>query len=1192
MGSSSVNGAESSSSCSSNSKWSYDVFLSFRGEDTRDKFISHLDLALRREGVNFFIDDKLDRGKQISKSLLKSIEGSRISIIIFSQNYASSTWCLDEVVKIIECMRSKKQTVLPVFYNVSPSEVVKQTGIFGEAFAKYETNPLMTNKIQPWKEALTTAATLSAKHPVAIDSQLKAIEELASHGVSDNGVNMVGIHGMGGIGKTTLAKALYNKITYQFEACCFLSNVRETSEQFNGLVQLQEKLLNEIFKDNNLKVDNVDKGMNIIKDRLCSRKVLMVLDDVDKDDQLDALVGGRDWFGRGSKIIVTTRDRHLLETYSFDKIHPIQLLDCDKSLELFCWHAFKQSHPSRNYSELPELVRYCNGLPLALVILGSLLCKRDQIIWKSKLDELKNFPEPGIEAVFQISFKRLPENPPVKEIFLDICCFFVGEDVSYSKNVLKACDPYLESRIIILMDLSLVTVEDGKIQMHDLIRQMGQMIVRRKSFKPEKRSRLWVAKEAVKMLIEKSGTHKVKAIKLDLRNNGSLIVEAEAFRNMENLRLLILQNAAKLPTNIFKYLPNIKWIEYSSSSVRWYFPISFVVNGGLVGLVINGVSNKHPGIIFEDCKMLKHVDLSYWRLLEETPDFSAALNLEKLYLLSCKRLKMIHGSVASLSKLVTLDLEGCENLEKLPSSFLMLKSLEVLNLSGCIKLKEIPDLSASSNLKELHLRECYHLRIIHDSAVGRFLDKLVILDLEGCKILERLPRYISNSKSIEVMNLDSCRKIEQLFDNYFEKFPSHLKFESLKVLNLSYCQNLKEITDFSIASNLEIFDLRGCFSLRTIHKSVGSLDQLIALKLDFCHQLEELPSCLRLKSLDSLSLTNCYKIEQLPEFDENMKSLREMNLKGTAIRKLPTSIRYLIGLENLILSYCTNLISLPSEIHLLKSLKELDLRECSRLDMLPSGSSLNFPQRSLCSNLTILDLQNCNISNSDFLENLSNFCTTLKELNLSGNKFCCLPSLKNFTSLRLLELRNCKFLRNIVKIPHCLKRMDASGCELLVISPDYIADMMFRNQDLKLRNFKRELIVTYSEIPKFCNNQTTESSISFSFQHNSDMIIPALVVCVVFKVDADSFVAEAFIHFQVLFDGQKLMMPTMESWCGSKSEHMLLLRTPPSQLICLNENNRHKIEVSFQVRNYNKKAKVIIRSLGVYVVDDLFEHYK
>ncbi|CAK9314920.1 unnamed protein product [Citrullus colocynthis] len=341
-------------------------------------------------------------------------------------------------------MKSKGQIVLPVFYKADPSEVRKQTGGFGEALAKHEANQLMTNKIQSWKEALTTAAAFGilqlglrsdlqllinnngtkneadlihdlvkevlsilnqtqllhvAKHPVGLDSQLRAIQELASNVVSD-GVNMVGIHGMGGIiGKTTLAKALYNKISYHFEAACFLSNVREASEKFNDLVQLQEKLMNEILRDNAWKVGNVHKGKNIIRDRLCSKKVLIVLDDVDKDEQLDALVGGRDRFGRGSNIIATTRDRHLLKKHSLDKLHPIQLLDPNESLELFSLHAFKQNHPSSNYVDLSKFaVSYCKGLPLGLVILGSLLHKRERIIWKSKLGELENSLEAGVEA--------------------------------------------------------------------------------------------------------------------------------------------------------------------------------------------------------------------------------------------------------------------------------------------------------------------------------------------------------------------------------------------------------------------------------------------------------------------------------------------------------------------------------------------------------------------------------------------------------------------------------------------------------------------------------------------------------------------------------------------------------------------------------------------------------------------------
>ena len=144
---------------SSTFKWSYDVCLSFRGEDTRDNFTSHLDMALRQKGVNVFIDDQLERGEQISETLFKSIHKTSISIVIFSENYASSTWCLDELVEIIECKKSKGQEVLPIFYKVDPSDVRKQTGWFGGALAKHEAN--FMEKIPIWRDALTTAANLA-----------------------------------------------------------------------------------------------------------------------------------------------------------------------------------------------------------------------------------------------------------------------------------------------------------------------------------------------------------------------------------------------------------------------------------------------------------------------------------------------------------------------------------------------------------------------------------------------------------------------------------------------------------------------------------------------------------------------------------------------------------------------------------------------------------------------------------------------------------------------------------------------------------------------------------------------------------------------------------------------------------------------------------------------------------------------
>ena len=126
-------------SSSFNHRYRYDMFLSFRGEDSSNSFISNLNGILRHNGINIFIDDELPREEEISAKIIEAIESSRISIIVFSQNYASSTWCLDELVKILECKKNG-QTVLPVFYKVDPSYVRNQKGKFGVALTKHEEN--------------------------------------------------------------------------------------------------------------------------------------------------------------------------------------------------------------------------------------------------------------------------------------------------------------------------------------------------------------------------------------------------------------------------------------------------------------------------------------------------------------------------------------------------------------------------------------------------------------------------------------------------------------------------------------------------------------------------------------------------------------------------------------------------------------------------------------------------------------------------------------------------------------------------------------------------------------------------------------------------------------------------------------------------------------------------------------------
>ncbi|GKB06463.1 Toll/interleukin-1 receptor domain-containing protein [Tanacetum coccineum] len=136
----------------------HDVFLSFRGEDTCYNFVSHLYKALVQHGIETYKDDeKIEKGKTIDNQLIKSIEDSRFYIIVFSKNYASSCWCLDELVKIMECQKTSEQTAYPVFYDVEPTKISNQSGVVGEAFKKQENE----EAARKWRDALNEAGSLA-----------------------------------------------------------------------------------------------------------------------------------------------------------------------------------------------------------------------------------------------------------------------------------------------------------------------------------------------------------------------------------------------------------------------------------------------------------------------------------------------------------------------------------------------------------------------------------------------------------------------------------------------------------------------------------------------------------------------------------------------------------------------------------------------------------------------------------------------------------------------------------------------------------------------------------------------------------------------------------------------------------------------------------------------------------------------
>ena len=317
-----------------------------------------------------------------------------------------------------------------------------------------------------------------------------------------NDVRYIGIWGMGGMGKTTLARVIYDKINCKFEGSCFIANIRGKSGD-RWLVPLQKQLLSDILIESNIYIRNIQWGINVIKRRLCHKKVLIILDDVDHYEQLEALVGEQDWFGQGSRIIITTRNQHLLIQHKVSKaeIYEAKKLNNDEALQLFSMKAFKKDSPLEGYVELSqEIISYASGLPLALKVLGSFLFHRSIDAWKGAISRLKESPEREILDVLQISYDGLKERE--KNIFLDIACFFNRKHEDYVVSILQTLYDQPIIDIDVLKEKSLITTSWGKkLQMHDLLQELGREIVRRESPEnPSQRSRLWLGEDIFRVL--------------------------------------------------------------------------------------------------------------------------------------------------------------------------------------------------------------------------------------------------------------------------------------------------------------------------------------------------------------------------------------------------------------------------------------------------------------------------------------------------------------------------------------------------------------------------------------------------------------------------------------------------------------------------------------------------------------------
>ncbi|KAG6679401.1 hypothetical protein I3842_14G129700 [Carya illinoinensis] len=566
------------------SRWKYEVFLSFYGKDTRKGFTDHLHADLKRKGILVFRDDEaLKRGEYISQALLKAIQESQYAIVIFSAKYAFSKWCLMELAEIIEWEEKKKLKVIPIFYHVDPSDVRNQSGSFAKAFTAYEKDPQMDRKdTDMWKNALRKAGSIAGWHIhdryestiiqnisthlsrelnssfsrhdyeklFAIDSQAGKMMELLD--MESDDVRFVGIHGMGGIGKTTLAEIIYDRVSSncRFEGSSFISCVREKSTTARDIASLQKELLSTIMQEE-IHVWDHHRGIRMIKKIMQNKKVFIVLDDVDSDEQLMALAGDRKWFGPGSRVIITCRDIHPLRTHEVNHIYKVEQLETAKALQLFSFSAFKKTHPMEDYKELSmDFVNYAQGLPLALKVLGSLLHERKLDAWKSEKDKLKAIPDPKIMDVLRISFDGLQELQ--KELFLDMVCLFQGQHrVNYKFYEMLESFGHYRIDIDVLVEKSLISKSEyGWLSMHDLLKEMGQEIVRRECpQEPGLRSRLFRLEDLYQVLKNDTGTDAIKSIVVDFCPEMKQRLNAEALSKMRKLRFFI-----------FHHSRTIKWL--------------------------------------------------------------------------------------------------------------------------------------------------------------------------------------------------------------------------------------------------------------------------------------------------------------------------------------------------------------------------------------------------------------------------------------------------------------------------------------------------------------------------------------------------------------------------------------------------------------------------------------------------------
>ncbi|KAH9289146.1 hypothetical protein KI387_033263 [Taxus chinensis] len=721
----------------------YDIFVSHSRSD-KSSVASILYDELVRSGLKVFLDEKKDEMNDIlTDSIQEAISNASLHIPILSKQYAESYWCLNE----LSFMFKTGAPILPIYYDIQPSDlllIMKAEGINSKNYSRYAMKGTSnTQKHQECTEALHKVSLLSGHvfniadsdmekvqvknivksvlnfiwidaNPVGLDEAVGDIEKTISQ--SGESVKFVGIVGIEGSGKTTLAEELYKRKSTSFEESCFLYGVKDIPS--NGLYSLQ----NEVLK-------NLSVGKKLLKDQLKDHRFLVILDDIDHKDQMDALLPLKKLVGAGSLIVITTRYIDILSSSGIYSVYEMGRLDQSHAEQLFCWHAFRQANALHGFEGFVELFSSnCNGVPLSLKRIGQELYGRSKDVWETQLarssgilfKDVKNSTKKvHISAREAINTNSI--NKEIRTCGLQVLVIKGKESDNLTAELLLLrwydC-PYTSlpswASLENLRVLDLLNVFFNELWSHNV--------------KPPTQLRmLKISGSIAKIPKSIRQLQDLETFVVDGWVNTSLKALPEEFCDLLSLKHLTLRwcrSLRSLPTNFGK-LTNLQHLNLSFCSELRVLPHSF-----------------------RELIKLEYIDFESCRNLEIEPYFLGQIStLEHMSFKDCRELRVLPAQVPHQVNLKTLNLVGT-SLQEIPTEMGKLISLEVLEL-GSPYLRELPiSLGNMRNLTILNVKGCSSLKPLPDSVL--LLTKLKIDEKEKLKPApaenDRRGKYISLTK--------------------------------------------------------------------------------------------------------------------------------------------------------------------------------------------------------------------------------------------------------------------------------------------------------------------------------------------------------------------------------------------------------------------------------------------------------------